>query len=96
MTQALNMVQSFIVGLFNIIVAAIAATETFLLGLMTQAHIPAEVQKVVLIVAAVLLIVAALRLFGQVFGILIAIFLVLLVLHTLSSGLLGTVGVHQR
>ena len=44
-------------------------------------------QSIVLIVTAVLLIVAALRLFGGIFGVLIALVLILLVVHILVPGM---------
>ena len=40
-----------------------------------------------LVVVAALLILVALRLFGRVFGVLIAVFLLLLLLHVLLPGL---------
>jgi hypothetical protein len=83
MTQALNLILSLILGLFGAIMGAIAWTEDFLRGLMTRAGIPEEFQNPVLIIVAVLLILAAIRVLGRVFGVLIAIFLVLLLLHIL-------------
>jgi thiol:disulfide interchange protein len=87
MTQALDFVRSLILGLFYVIMAAIAWIEGFLRGLMTRAGVGEDLQKPVLVVVAALLILVALRLFGRVFGVLIAIFLLLLLLHTLLPGL---------
>ena len=89
MTQALDSVRSLIFGLFDAIVAGIAAIESFLAGLMTQAGIRGDLQKPVLTVILVLLILAAFRLFGRIFGVLIAIFLVLLLLQALAPGFLA-------
>ena len=94
MTQALNVVQSFILGLFSLIMAAVAAVQDFLRGLMTQLGIPGNLQKIVLIVVAVLLLVAAVRVFGRVFGVLIAIFLVLFLLQMLVPSLSGSAALH--
>jgi hypothetical protein len=89
MTQALNFVLSLILQLFHLVMGAIAVIEGFLRGLLAQAGITGEAQKAVLIVIGALLILAALRLFGRVFGVLIAIFLILLLLHVLLPGLSG-------
>ncbi len=87
MSQALSAIEALILGLLAVIMAAMATIEEFLRRLMTQAGIDGQLQKIVLIVVAVLLILAALRLFGRVFGVLIAIFLILLVIHVLLPGL---------
>jgi hypothetical protein len=85
--QAINFLLALILGLFGLIITAIATIEDFLRGLLTAAGISGQVQTVVLIVTAVLLIVAALRLFGGIFGALITIVLVLLMMHILVPGL---------
>lgn len=87
MDRAINFLLALILGLFGLIIAAIATIEDFLRRLLTEAGISGEVQGIVLIVTAVLLILAALRLFGGVLGVLITIVLILLVVHILVPGM---------
>ncbi len=87
MDQAINFLLTLILGLFGLIITAIATIEDFLRGLLTEAGISGQVQSIVLIVTAVLLILAALRLFGGIFGVLITIVLILLVVHILVPGI---------
>jgi hypothetical protein len=84
--RAINFLLALILGLFGLIVTAIAAIEDFLRGLLTEAGISGQVQSIVLIVTAVLFILAALRLFGGIFGVLITVVLILLVVHILAPG----------
>jgi drug/metabolite transporter superfamily protein YnfA len=87
--KALNFVLGLIIGLFGLIMAAIALIEGFLRNLMTQLGLSAQLQSAVLIVVAILLILAAVRSFGRLFGALITIFLILAVVHVLLPGLHG-------
>jgi hypothetical protein len=84
--QAINFLLALILGLFGLIITAIATTEGFLRGLLTEAGISGQVQSIVLVVTAILLMLAALRLFGGIFGVLITIVLILLVVHILAPG----------
>ena len=86
MDQAINFLLALILGLFGLIVTAIATTEGFLRGLLTEAGIGGQVQSIVLVVTAILLMLAALRLFGGIFGLLITLVLILLVAHILAPG----------
>jgi hypothetical protein len=85
--QAISFLLGLILGLFGLIITAIAAVEDFLRGLLTEAGITGQVQGIMLIVVAVLLILAALRVLGGVFGVLITIVLLLLVIHILVPGI---------
>ena len=87
MDQVINLLLALILGLFGLIITAIATIEDFLRGLLTEAGISGQVQGIVLIVTAVLLILAALRLFGGILGVLITIVLILLVVHILVPGI---------
>jgi hypothetical protein len=84
--QAINFLLALILGLFGLIVTAIATTEGFLRDLLTEAGIGGQVRTIVLVVTAILLMLAALRLFGGVFGVLITLVLILLVVHILAPG----------
>jgi hypothetical protein len=84
--QAINFLLALILGLFGLIVTAIATTEGFLRDLLAEAGIGGQVQSIVLVVTAILLMLAALRLFGGVFGVLITVVLILLVAHILAPG----------
>ncbi|WP_419728724.1 hypothetical protein [Lichenicola sp.] len=86
MQQALNLILGLAVGLFNLIVAAIAAIEGFCRHVLTGVGITGELQTVLLVILAVLLIVAAFRVFGRLFAVLIALVLLLMLLHALVAG----------
>ena len=60
--------------------------EASLHVLMTQLGVPRNIQTVVLLVIDVLLIITVLRLFGGVIRVLLLLFLILLVLHILTTG----------
>ena len=85
--QAINFLLALVLGLFGLIVTAIATIENSLRGLLTEAGISGQVQGIVLVVTAVLIILAALRLFGGIFGVLITILLILLVVHIFVPGM---------
>jgi hypothetical protein len=85
--RAINFLLALILGLFGLIITAIAMIEDFLRRMLTEAGVSGQVQSIVLIVTAVLLILAALRLFGGIFGVLITIVLILLVVHILVPGM---------
>ena len=85
MTQVRDIVLSLIVGLFHLILAAIDAIERALRSALAQIGVHGQLQAVVLLIVAVLLGIAALQVFGRVFAVLIAIFLILLLLHGLAG-----------
>ena len=79
MDHALNVVLGLLIGLFDLVVAAMAFIESGARHLLSQAGITGPLQGALLIVLAVLLVVAALRVFGRVFA-------VLLLVHGLVAG----------
>ncbi|MGI4747405.1 MAG: hypothetical protein ACRYGI_08115 [Janthinobacterium lividum] len=82
----MNLVLGLLLGLFNLVAAAIGVIEGFARRLLAGAGIGGELQTIILIVLLVMLIVAAIRVFGRLFGVLIAVFLLLLLLHALLGG----------
>ncbi len=87
MQTAIDQVMALMLGLFRIIVAAIASIEGILRSALVPMGIGVEGQNIVLLVAALVLIIGAIRFFGRIFAILITIVLVLLVLHVLLPAL---------
>ncbi|NPD67332.1 hypothetical protein HN018_07055 [Lichenicola cladoniae] len=83
MEHAMNLVLGLLLGLFNLVAAAIGVIEGFARRLLADIGIGGELQTIILIVLLVLLIVAAIRVFGRLFGVLIAVFLLLLLFHAL-------------
>jgi len=87
MQQAINAIITLIVGLFHIVIVAIAAAETVLRESLAPLGLDTASQNVVLIVTALFMIIAAIRFFGGIFAILCTAVLVLLMLHTLLPAL---------
>ncbi len=87
MRWVFGLLLALIVGVVNLVLGMVALVEGSLRGLMTQAGMGAQMQRPVLIVAAILLIVGALRVFGRALGLLATVFLILLLLHLLQPGL---------
>ena len=85
MDHALNVVLGLLIGLFDLVVAAMAFIEGGARHLLSQAGITGPLQGALLIVLAVLLVVAALRVFGRVFAVLLLVVLLLLE-HGLVAG----------
>jgi hypothetical protein len=81
--RALSGLLHLIVSLLDLILAAIAAIEVWLRGQLALLGVPAQIQNVLLIAAAVILILAGLLLFGGLFRVLIVALLVLLAVHLL-------------
>jgi hypothetical protein len=69
-----------LIGLFLGIFTVI---EQFCQGVLNQAGVPENLQKIVLLLVAVVFIVVILRLFGGLIRWLIVLFLILLALHIL-------------
>ncbi len=83
MTHAINTITSIITLLFGLVMEAVGAVDTALAALMTSAGLPANLQVIILLVAAILLIIFAIRVLGGVFGVLLIILLILLIMHRL-------------
>ncbi|AQS87630.1 hypothetical protein AA101099_2726 [Neoasaia chiangmaiensis NBRC 101099] len=91
MQHLYNLIVGLIVGLFSLIVAAIAVIEHGARVALMRIGIGGEAQTALLALLLLALIVVALRLFGRLFGVLIAILLVLVLLHALfAPGMSGT------
>ena len=85
MTQAANTILSVILTLYRLIVGAIDTAENALRHALAQVGIGGPVQELILILVAILFVVAALQLFGRVFAVLIALFLILVLLHGIAA-----------
>lgn len=86
MQHAIDLVLKLLIGLFDVIVAAIAVIEGGARRLLAELGIHGAPQTVILVVLLVLLIVAAFRVFGRLLALLLAIVLLLIVLHALFAG----------
>jgi hypothetical protein len=86
-THAINTITSIITLLFGLVMEAIGAVDAALAALMTAAGLPANLQVIILLVAAILLIIFAIRVLGGVFGVLLIILLILLIMHRLAPGM---------
>jgi ABC-type xylose transport system permease subunit len=84
--SSMETVYQLIMGLLAIVINIIAAIESFARNLMNHAHIPDQVQSVTLLVLAIVLIIAAFRILGGIFGLLVALFLFLFLLHVMVPG----------
>ncbi len=81
--QALGTVTYWVRAAFGVFLGGFGVLDQLIRRLLGQAGVPAGVQSLVILVAALLFILAVLRLFGGVFRLLLIVFLVLLVLHIL-------------
>jgi hypothetical protein len=89
MNQAIALVTSLLLGLFGVIVAAIAMIEHVARQILASMGIHGELQTALLVILLVGLIIGAFRVFGGAFSILICVVLILILLHAL----LATAGV---
>ena len=92
MQHAIDVILALLVGLFDLVVTAIAVIEHGARTALTRIGISGPPQTAILVLLAVALILAAFRLFGRVFALLIALVLLLILLHALLGGQ-GTVSV---
>jgi hypothetical protein len=72
-------------ALFAIVLAVLTWIEGGLTAVMNQAHIPPDLQSVVLILVAVLVLLAALRLFGGFIRIVLIVLILVFVVHAVSN-----------
>ena len=93
MQHAINVILSLVVGLFDVLMAAIAVIEHYARLALARIGITGPPQTVILVLLFIALIIAAFRLFGRVFAVLIALVLLLILLHALLGGGHGTVSV---
>ena len=87
MQHAIDLLLALILGLFHAIIVGIAALEGILRSALVSIGVGTEGQNIVLVIVLVALIIGAIRFFGGVFAILIAVLLALMVLHVLAPGL---------
>ena len=85
MTQAANTILSLILTLYHLIVRAIGTAEHALRQGLNDIGVGGPIQELILILVAVLFVIAALQLFGRLFAVLIALFLILVILHDLVA-----------
>lgn len=90
MQHAIDLTVGLILGLFHVIVTAIASIEGILRATLIPLGIGPAGQNIVLLVVALALIVGAIRFFGGIFTILVTVVLVLLMLHVLMPALGGS------
>jgi hypothetical protein len=86
--EALHTLGTWLEALIGLFLGIFAVIETFCQNVLNQAGVPENLQKIVLLLVAVVFIVVILRLFGGLIRWLIVLFLILLALHIL----LPTVG----
>jgi hypothetical protein len=77
---------SLLAAIAGFVLAALAAIEDWLRGIMTHAGIPPDLQTVVGILIAVAFLVAAFRLFGGFIRVVLIVVLVAVVAHALTHG----------
>ncbi|GBR00903.1 hypothetical protein GLI01_16170 [Gluconacetobacter liquefaciens] len=83
MERAIAIVTGLLVGLFSLILTAVAAIENLAREILASGGIRGEFQTALLIVLLVTLAIGAFRLFGGVFAVLIGVVLMLILLHAL-------------
>ncbi|WP_025840949.1 hypothetical protein [Asaia platycodi] len=83
--NAISVVVGLILGLFTLIVSVIAVIEEAARKALVALGIPHQVQTALLALLLLLLVVVSFRLFGRLFGVLIAIVLFALLLHALFA-----------
>lgn len=71
-------------ALAGLVLGALAWLEAALGQLMTQAHIPPDLQTVAGIVLAIMFLIAALQLFGGFIRVVVVVVLLAIVVHALS------------
>jgi hypothetical protein len=81
MNHATDTIASVISNLYHLIVTAIVAIEHALRSALAHIGVGGQIAELILIVVAVLLVIAALQLFGRIFAVLIALFLIFALLQ---------------
>ncbi|HEY0184029.1 MAG TPA: hypothetical protein VGC09_14570 [Rhodopila sp.] len=82
-THLVRSLLDLLIGLGNIIVAALISVELWLRAQLGQLGLPPAVQTVILIAVAVLLVIGALRLFGGLIRVAVVLVLILIAIHVL-------------
>ena len=86
MQHATHVILNLLVGLFDLVAAAIAAIEHVARQGLGRIGIGGPPQTVILVLLLIALIVVAFRLFGRIFAVLVALALLLILLHALLNG----------
>ncbi len=81
--KALGTLGTWLEALIGLFLGIFIVIEDFFRSILNQVGVPENLQKIVLLLVAVVFIVAILRLFGGLIRWLIVLFLILLALHTL-------------
>ena len=80
---ALHTLGTWLEALIGLFIGIFTVIENFFQGILTHAGVPENLQKIVLLLVAVVFIVVILRIFGGLLRWLIVLFLILLALHIL-------------
>jgi len=81
--NTLAVIVGLIMGLFTLIVSVIAFIEETARRVLASLGVPHQIQTALLALLLLLLVITAFRLFGKLFGILIALVLLALLLHAI-------------
>ncbi len=84
--QALQTATYWLRAALGVLLGLFGVLDGVMRRALTQAHVPENLQSLVILAAAALFIVAVLRLFGGFFRILLIVLLILLALHVLLPG----------
>ncbi len=87
--EALRTLGTWLEALIGLFLGIFMLIENFFQGILNQAGVPENLQKIVLLLVAVVFIVVILRLFGGLLRWLIVLFLILLALHILMPAAAG-------
>jgi hypothetical protein len=87
LVSAIDFVLTLILRLVAAVLTVIGVAEEAVRRLLIGIGVTGQLQAAVMVIAAIFLIVIALRLLGNVFGVLLTLLLVLLILHVLMPGL---------
>ncbi len=81
--EALHTVGTWLELLIGVLLGLFGVIEGFIRSILLQAGIPENLQRIIMLVVAVLLIIGIVRVFGGVLRFLLVLFLILLALHIL-------------
>ncbi|GBQ79613.1 hypothetical protein AA13595_0078 [Gluconacetobacter johannae DSM 13595] len=85
MDHAIAIITGFLLGLFGLIVSAIAVIEQFVRTILASVGIVGELQTALLVILLAGLIVGAFRMFGGIFAVLICTILILMLAHAVFA-----------
>ena len=85
--QMLRSLFALLAGLVDLIVAGLVAIEVWLRGPLQALGLPPKIQVILLIFVAIALGIAALKVFGGVLRLMLVVFLILVIIHLVGTGL---------